>query len=143
MLFRSASAGGECLLDGLRILLADDARDNRKIASWHLRRAGAAVDLAVNGKIAVEMALQAVASGRSYDAVLMDMQMPELDGFSATRLLREKHYQRPIIALTAHAMVGDREKAIATGCDDYDTKPIDLPRLLEKIEKILAKAACR
>jgi CheY-like chemotaxis protein len=119
------STGGDPILAGIRILLADDARDNRKIVSWHLHRAGAVVDLAANGQIAVDMALAAWASGRGYAAVLMDMQMPELDGFAATRLLREKKFERPIIALTAHAMTGDREQCLAAGCDDYATKPID------------------
>jgi PAS domain S-box-containing protein len=133
------AAGGDCLLDGVYILLADDARDNRKIVSWHLRRAGANVDLAENGRMAMEAALRADLSGRSYDVVLMDMQMPELDGFAATKLLREKGFARPIIALTAHAMTGDREQCLAAGCNDYATKPIDPQELLLTIARWVAR----
>ena len=132
------SSGGAPILAGIRILLADDARDNRKIVSWHLHRAGAEVDLAANGRIAVEMALQATQSGRGYAAVLMDMQMPELDGFAATRLLREHRFERPIIALTAHAMTGDREQCLAAGCDDYATKPIDPHELVLTLARWVA-----
>jgi CheY-like chemotaxis protein len=130
-----SSAGGECLLDKVRILLADDARDNRKIVSWHLRRAGAEVETAENGRIAMEMALAAEAAGPGYDIVLMDMQMPEMDGFTATRKLREKGFPRPIVALTAHAMTGDREQCLAAGCDDYATKPIDPHELVMLIDR--------
>jgi PAS domain S-box-containing protein len=130
-----SSAGGECLLDKVRILLADDARDKRKIVSWHLRRAGAEVETAENGRIAMEMALAAEAAGPGYDIVLMDMQMPEMDGFTATRKLREKGFPRPIVALTAHAMTGDREQCLAAGCDDYATKPIDPHELVMLIDR--------
>ncbi len=133
-----ASAGGEQVLAGVRILLADDARDNRKIVSWHLHRAGAEVDLAANGRIAVEMALKAAESGKGHAAVLMDMQMPEMDGFAATRLLREKGYDRPIVALTAHAMTGDRDQCLAAGCDDYATKPIDPHELVLTLARWVA-----
>ena len=133
-----ASAGGEQVLAGVRILLADDARDNRKIVSWHLHRAGAEVDLAANGRIAVEMALKASENGKGHAAVLMDMQMPEMDGFAATRLLRERQYDRPIIALTAHAMTGDRDQCLAAGCDDYATKPIDPHELVLTIARWVA-----
>jgi len=132
------SAGGECLLHGVHVLLADDARDNRKIVSWHLRRAGAIVDMAENGRLAVEGALEGWAPGKSHDVVLMDMQMPELDGFSATKLLREKGFTRPVIALTAHAMSGDREQCLSAGCDDYATKPVDPHALVVTIARWVA-----
>ncbi len=133
-----AGAEVELLLQGVRILLADDARDNRKIVSWHLRRAGAIVDLAENGRMAMDSALQAEAAGQGYDVVLMDMQMPELDGFSATKMLRQQGFQRPIVALTAHAMTGDREQCLSAGCNDYATKPIDPHELLLTIARWVA-----
>ena len=130
-----ASAGGECLLDRVRVLLADDARDNRKIVSWHLRRAGAEVELAENGRIAMEKALEAETTAKPFDIVLMDMQMPEMDGFTATKQLRARKFPRPIVALTAHAMTGDREHCLAAGCDDYATKPIDPHELVLLISR--------
>jgi PAS domain S-box-containing protein len=135
-----SGVGGD-LLAGVRILLADDARDNRKIVSYHLRRAGATVDLAENGRMATDAVLSAAASLQGYDIVLMDMQMPELDGFAATRCLREGGFLRPIIALTAHAMTGDREQCLAAGCDDYATKPIDPQQLLLTISRWVGRRA--
>jgi PAS domain S-box-containing protein len=132
-----ASAGGECLLEKVRVLLADDARDNRKIVSWHLRRAGAEVDLAENGRIAMEKALEAERAKKGFDIVLMDMQMPEMDGFTATKQLRKQGFDRPIVALTAHAMAGDREHCLAAGCNDYATKPIDPHELVLLISRLV------
>ena len=118
-----------------KILLVEDNELNRDMLSRRLQRKGFEVAMAVDGLQGVEMAL---AGG--YDLILMDMSLPELDGWEATRRVREAAQTRrvPIIALTAHAMSGDREKAMAAGCDDYDTKPVELERLLGKIQALLA-----
>jgi two-component system cell cycle response regulator DivK len=119
------------------ILLVEDNEMNRDMLSRRLARKGYEVLIAVDGGQGVELALRAAP-----DLILMDMSLPEIDGWEATRRLKAAPATRqtPIIALTAHAMSGDREKALAAGCDDYDTKPIELPRLLAKIEALLAAA---
>ena len=117
-----------------RILLVEDNEMNRDMLSRRLERKGFQVVLAVDGKEGVEMA-----ASHAPDLVLMDMSLPVLDGWEATRRLKAAPATRhlPVIALTAHAMSGDRERALEAGCDDYDTKPIELPRLLGKIEALL------
>ena len=118
-----------------KILLVEDNEMNRDMLSRRLQRRGYEVVLAVDGQSGVEMA-----QTESPDLVLMDMSLPALDGWEATRRLKAVASTRhiPVIALTAHAMSGDREKALEAGCDDYDTKPVELVRLLGKIEALLS-----
>jgi signal transduction histidine kinase len=122
-----------------RILLAEDGPDNRRLLTALLTRAGASVEVAENGRIAYEKALLSLGAGEPFDLVLMDMQMPELDGYGATARLRAAGYDAPIVALTAHAMEGERERCIAVGCDDFATKPVDRVKLLRMIETYTAK----
>jgi two-component system cell cycle response regulator DivK len=120
-----------------RILLVEDNELNRDMLKRRLSSRGYEVTVACDGRQGVMLAI-----GTSFDMILMDMSLPEMDGWEATRQLRANPRTSftPIIALTAHAMAGDRDRAIEAGCDDYDTKPIDLPRLLEKIEARLMGA---
>lgn len=117
-----------------RILLIEDNELNRDMLSRRLSRRGFEVLLAVDGRDGIVLAREA-----SPDLILMDMSLPEVDGWEATRRIKSDAATRrlPVIALTAHAMPGDAEKAIAAGCDDYDTKPVDMPRLLAKMEALL------
>ncbi len=119
-----------------KVLLVEDNEANRDMLSRRLIRKGYDVVMAEDGAQAVE-----VASREKPDIVLMDMSLPVIDGWEATRRLKAGEGTRgiPVIALTAHAMSGDREKALEAGCDDYDTKPIELPRLLEKMQALLAR----
>jgi len=120
-----------------KILLVEDNEMNRDMLSRRLARKGFDVSLAVDGAEGV-----AKAHAEKPDLILLDMSLPVLDGWEAARQLKGADDTRaiPIIALTAHAMAGDREKALEAGCDDYDTKPIELPRLLEKMAALLPKA---
>ena len=117
-----------------KILLVEDNEMNRDMLSRRLIRKKYEVLVAVDGRESVEMA-----RSEAPDLILMDMSLPVMDGWKATRQLKASPETQaiPIIALTAHAMSGDREKAMEAGCDDYDTKPIELPRLLGKIEALL------
>ncbi len=117
-----------------KILLVEDNEMNRDMLSRRLQRKGYEVVIAVDGQQAVTMA-----SSESPALILMDMSLPIFDGWEATRRIKAADETRkiPVIALTAHAMAGDREKSLEAGCDDYDTKPIELPRLLEKMEALL------
>jgi len=117
------------------ILLVEDNEDNRDMLARRLERKGFSITIAVDGQDGVDKARVA-----PYDIILMDMSLPVMDGWEATRILKSDPATAdiPVIALTAHAMSGDEEKAIDAGCNDYDTKPIDLERLLGKVEKLLS-----
>ncbi len=119
-----------------RVLLVEDNEMNRDMLSRRLLRKGYEVVLALDGQQGIDMA-----QSEKPDIILMDMSLPVVDGWEATRRLKAETATRdiPVIALTAHAMAGDRDKAMEAGCDDYDTKPIELPRLLGKIEALLQK----
>jgi two-component system, cell cycle response regulator DivK len=120
-----------------KILLVEDNEMNRDMLSRRLIRKGFEVVMAIDGEQAV-----ALAQRERPDLILMDMSLPVIDGWEATQRVKSDSATAgiPIIALTAHAMSGDREKAINAGCDDYDTKPIEMPRLLEKIDALLRRA---
>jgi len=121
-----------------RLLIVEDNEMNRDMLSRRLAKRGYDVAIAVDGEQGLAMARSAPPA-----LILMDMSLPGLDGWEATRQLKALPETRavPVIALTAHAMAGDREKAIAAGCDDFDTKPVDLPRLLAKIEALLGRTS--
>src|SRR5262245_51522123 len=121
-----------------RLLLVEDNEENRDGLSRHLRRKGFEVLVAVDGQQGIESA-----RAGAPDLILMDMSLPVLDGWEATRQLKAAPETRhiPVIAITAHAMAGDREKALQAGCDEYDTKPVEFARLLEKIQLLLGRSA--
>src|SRR6185369_16249133 len=117
------------------VLLAEDGDDNRVLIGYYLKEVGLEVVAVENGMLARDRALEAAQKVEPFDLVLMDMQMPEVDGYEATRQLRAAGYHRPIIALTAHAMGGDREKCLAAGCDDFAVKPIEWEKLLTVLRR--------
>ena len=119
-----------------KVLLVEDNEMNRDMLSRRLERKGYEVVFAEDGSVAVDMA-----TSEQPDLILMDMSLPILDGWEATRRIKADSATSgiPVIALTAHAMAGDREKAMEVGCEDYDTKPVDFPRLLGKIEGLSSK----
>jgi CheY-like chemotaxis protein len=122
---------------GAKILLVEDNEMNRDMLSRRLLRKGFQVVMAVDGQEGVAMAQAELPA-----LILMDMSLPVMDGWTATRVLKNDPLTKgiPVIGLTAHAMPEDRDKCLAAGCDDYDTKPVELPRLLEKIYMLLEKA---
>jgi len=123
-----------------KILLVEDQEMNRDMLSRRLRKRGFEVSIAVDGAEGVEKA-----RAERPDLILMDMSLPVIDGWEATRQLKADDATRgiPVVALTAHAMSTDREKALAAGCDAYETKPVELPRLLETVEKLLGASQAR
>jgi CheY-like chemotaxis protein len=124
-----------------RVLVAEDGPDNQALISSILRRAGLEVDLANDGQIACEKTLAAHEAGAPYELIVMDMQMPLMTGYEATAALRRDGVSVPILALTAQAMAGDRDKCLAAGCDEYLSKPIDRGRLLGLVRELLEKHA--
>jgi len=121
-----------------RILLVEDNEMNRDMLSRRLERRGHTIVMAVDGQQGVDMA-----RSETPDLILLDMSLPIIDGWEAARQIKAQAESKdiPLIALTAHAMAGDKEKALSAGCDDYDTKPVELPRLLGKIQALLDKKA--
>jgi CheY-like chemotaxis protein len=120
---------------GTRVLLADDTPSTQAALSLVLRRAGASVDVSANGTAAVQSALAALRAGQPYDVVLMDVQMPDVSGPAATAMLRAQGYRHPIVALTAHALDGERERCLDAGCDGFATKPIEAPDLVRLVQQ--------
>jgi len=117
-----------------RILLAEDGMDNQKLISHMLRKTGAQVQIVENGQLALDAAILAKEEGDAFDVILMDMQMPVMDGYQATNQLRRVGYTGTIIALTAHAMDDERRKCLKAGCDEFVSKPIDRNRLIRLID---------
>lgn len=119
-----------------KILIVEDNEMNRDMLSRRLARQGFEIAIAIDGRQGVEMAIS-----EKPDLILMDMSLPVINGWEATEKVKSNPETKtiPVIALTAHAMAEDREKCIAAGCDDFDTKPVDLPRLVEKIKTLLAQ----
>jgi signal transduction histidine kinase/HPt (histidine-containing phosphotransfer) domain-containing protein len=130
----NAAPTSDILLRG-RILLVEDGRDNQRLLSSHLETAGANVSIAENGRVAIDMA-----TSQPFDLILMDMQMPEMDGYTATKELRRRSFAVPIVALTANAMAEDRAKCMASGCTDYLSKPIGWNTLMKTVSRYLGHA---
>ena len=128
-------AAPQHIANAIHVLLVEDGDTNRKLIKLILERAGARVTTAENGALGVEAAMK-----EGFDVILMDMQMPVMDGYSASRRLRDSGLRVPIIALTAHTMSGDREKCLAAGCSDYLTKPINAEQMFSTIERSIAAA---
>ncbi|MFN8818023.1 MAG: ATP-binding protein [bacterium] len=124
-----------------RILLAEDGVDNQRLICFHLRKAGASVQVANNGRIALEMLINAQNAGTPFDLLITDMQMPEMDGYTLARTLRGSNCDIPIVALTANAMAEDRKRCLDAGCDTYASKPVDKNALITACAEMLARAA--
>jgi CheY-like chemotaxis protein len=125
-----------------RALVVDDARDMRRLMTVLLEKAGDKVEQAENGQLALERVAEAEAAGKRFDLVLLDMQMPVLDGYDTARRLREAGFRTPIIALTADNMPGDRDRCLAAGCNAFVPKPINRQELLAMVERLVHARAC-
>jgi len=123
-----------------RVLLAEDGVHNQRVIAYYLEKAGAVVAVADNGQIACDMVETALAAGEPFDVILMDMQMPVMDGYTAAATLRSRGWTGAIVALTAHAMAHDRTRCIQAGCTDYVTKPIDRELLIETVARHLGQS---
>jgi len=121
-----------------RVLLVEDGLDNQHLIAQVLRKAGADVSVAENGQVAVDVALAAKQAERAFDIILMDIQMPVMDGYEATRQLRKTGYTNPIIALTANATTKNRQKCLDIGCNDYMTKPFNISTFVMVLAQHLA-----
>jgi CheY-like chemotaxis protein len=132
-----ASSGAEELPLDAAILLVEDGPDNQLLIEHHLKAAGASVTIAENGAVAINCVLVAAAAGSPFDLILMDMQMPYMDGYTAVAALRSQGYVTPIIALTAHAMAEDRTKCLQAGCTDFLSKPVDRQTLIATVRRHL------
>jgi len=130
----------EAALHG-RVLLAEDVPDTRAMLRHILRRMGLELEIAEDGRLACDMAEKSQAEAAPYDLILMDIQMPNMNGYQATRWLREHGWKGPIVALTAHALVGDREKCLEAGCDDYVSKPVTAKGLRDVLARYLGQTA--
>jgi CheY-like chemotaxis protein len=119
------------------VLVVEDVKFNQLLLGALLRKAGAKVTLADDGREGYERTMDAEKKGEPFDLILMDMQMPVMDGYEATAKLRAQGFTRPILALTAHAMTGDREKCLEAGCTDYATKPLERPKLLALARRLM------
>jgi signal transduction histidine kinase/ActR/RegA family two-component response regulator len=129
--------------ENLRVILAEDGADNRKLIGFYLSKAGVKLRSVEDGRQCLDAIIAARQRGESFDVVITDMQMPEMDGYALSRRLREEGFDLPIIALTAHAMLGDRERCIEAGCDEYLTKPVDRNALIETLARISASPGVR
>lgn len=126
------------MLQDTRVLVVDDAKDNRVLLQHFLKRTGARVEFAYDGQQAIHRINESISSSDPYAIVLMDMQMPVLDGYNATMQLRESGFEAPIVAITAHALDGDREQCLDAGCDEYLSKPVNRKALIETCERLLS-----
>ena len=137
----TSTNGGPSTLDEARVLIVDDAKDNRVLLQHFFKKTNASVDFAYDGQQAVDQVNKAIEEMRPYHLILMDMQMPVLDGYAATTKLRQMDIHVPVLALTAHALDGDRERCLQAGCDDYLSKPVNRTTLIDKCNKLLNTSA--